>query len=1510
MEDGSESLLSPELMEELGGDVSDLIVAKKNKKDKRKRSEEVSEEVKVLAKKMSKAEQKRIDQIRNRKEKESKRSDYLQVINDNSISDLQRKLMVSSNDVGQSQTMKQLLASILKKQMAGLPITEQERNLLYKQSNESDDEDMMAVAFPVLPPVPVQPVVAPVAAPVEPPSTSLLFSFDSLQDDPKPNVEASSETTKPKKTKKEAKKDSSSSSVNSKPNNVGSKLLEQLAALKKAKLASSSSVITKLAVDSDSDNEAPALVPVPEKPSQSTSNVVSAVPTSMAAQRALAAKHENQHSLDRYLAGKTTYQKSEVVVPVNEFTGEILKPSAASAGADDVLTAASASKKSSSNRVKFSLNRPTEVEVSRMQLPVCSMEQEIMEAVINNDVVILCGETGSGKSTQVPQFLYEGGFARDNRMIGITQPRRVAVTSTANRVAYEVGAMDKEGKYLTMQDSNSSSSSSSTKNRKLPDPSEGCLVGYQIRFDSTTVGSDTRIKFMTDGILLREITHDLLLRQYNVIILDEAHERGVNTDVLLGLISRTLPLRRAQHAVEQAKWNKLSEEVRQKYEPPLAPLKLIIMSATMRVTDFQNPRLFPSPPPIIQVEARQYPVTTHFARKTELKNYLQAAHKKVCQIHRKLPEGGVLLFLTGKREILYMCHKLNKSLNSKKTAKAAAPATAGGISDSGISSADLSDKRANAKKVDEAFVSLGSNEEEAEEDQIDPLASLQGSAQFDDELEHDMATVENAATSSKKDKKRKSGSSGTASGGVSRELDLTALYRQYGRLGSGEGEQEQDEIDTDLDDDSDEEEEEEETKKEEEKPAAVVTDEAEGAVLSVREQMLREALKAAQGDAAAETGAATSATATKTDSTSGTTPAVPTEELPPPEPLKALILPLYAMMPPALQAKIFASVPPGYRLIVVATNVAETSITIPNIRYVVDSGRHKEKVQQQTGGAIAKYEVRFISKASADQRQGRSGRTGPGHCYRLYSSNFYHAHMEMFQPPEITCTPLEDLILQMKAIGIDHIESFPFPTAPPSSAIRSALSLLTYLGAVHTAASVLDAQNANQIMAKIDSTLNAAKGKKLPGLEDTRGLTSLGQRLVKFPISPRFAKMLVLAQDLPHLLPYVLTMVATLTEKSVFTYDEQSAASLAADLKKEGDSDSESDSDDLDSADEAALKSEKQQLARKKFLAHHEHGDALARLRGAGAYMYTVSQHINALNSQNAGVLKAMQKASEAERVLIQHKQLKYQLKNKSNASVPSVEALCEAQHLHQPALQSIMELRGQLQDICEGFSPSSKTDVTVPIPCSPPSQQEELQLRQILLRGYCDSIAKLVPLKVITEGSHLKQTTAYYSCNPAVTQPLYLHPTSNLYDRNHDHLPKYVLYGSLIQNKKGDTTYMTCNTVIDERWIASLAEDCPLLTFSAPLASPTPFYDASKDVVMCYVTPSFGARNWTLPSVQRPLFEYSLKALCPSLDVSASGEGVSRAILTALAKVEGSTPLGYRKMDESYRYWCCLCLY
>ena len=204
------------------------------------------------------------------------------------------------------------------------------------------------------------------------------------------------------------------------------------------------------------------------------------------------------------------------------------------------------------------LNRDPKIQASRLNLPVCGMEQEIVEAITLNDVVILCGETGSGKSTQVPQFLFEAGYG-ESGMIGITQPRRVAATSTAERVGVEMGepiisgahgqkgsaqnALKKKQKKNKSDKNNGNGVEDvAALNELTVDESEsvkqGGLVGYQIRFDASTVGEKTMIKFMTDGILLREVTSDLLLRQYSVILLDEAHERNVNTDILLGMISR------------------------------------------------------------------------------------------------------------------------------------------------------------------------------------------------------------------------------------------------------------------------------------------------------------------------------------------------------------------------------------------------------------------------------------------------------------------------------------------------------------------------------------------------------------------------------------------------------------------------------------------------------------------------------------------------------------------------------------------------------------------------------------------------------------------------------------------------------------------------------------------------------------------------------------------------------------------------------------------------------------
>ena len=203
-------------------------------------------------------------------------------------------------------------------------------------------------------------------------------------------------------------------------------------------------------------------------------------------------------------------------------------------------------------------------------------------------------------------------------MIGVTQPRRVAAVSMAARVAHEL---------------------SLTSSR----------VSYQIRYDAT-VSPSTTIKFMTDGVLLRELATDFLLSKYSVIIIDEAHERSMNTDILIGVLSRVLKLR-------EQMWKEGKEGIK--------PLRLVIMSATLRIGDFaENQALFPSPPPVINVAARHHPVTIHFNRRTP-SDYVNEAVKKTAKIHARLPPGGILIFLTGQNEITGVCRKLEARFSKK-----------------------------------------------------------------------------------------------------------------------------------------------------------------------------------------------------------------------------------------------------------------------------------------------------------------------------------------------------------------------------------------------------------------------------------------------------------------------------------------------------------------------------------------------------------------------------------------------------------------------------------------------------------------------------------------------------------------------------------------------------------------------------------------------------------------------------------------------------------------------------
>ncbi|KAM3329285.1 hypothetical protein ACQJBY_026382 [Aegilops geniculata] len=244
----------------------------------------------------------------------------------------------------------------------------------------------------------------------------------------------------------------------------------------------------------------------------------------------------------------------------------------------------------------------------RQRLPVYKYRKAILYLVERHATTIIVGETGSGKSTQIPQYLKEAGWAEGGRLIGCTQPRRLAVQTVASRVAEEVGV-------------------------KL-----GEEVGYTIRFEDETNPGMTMIKFLTDGVLIREMMEDPLLSKYSVIMIDEAHERSISTDILLGLLKKI-----------------------QRRRPEL---RLIISSATIEArsmsTFFSNRRKnsllkpadgLPNPEPaILSVEGRGYTVETHYLEEP-VSDYLQAAVNTVLIIHEKEPPGDILVFLTGQDDI-------------------------------------------------------------------------------------------------------------------------------------------------------------------------------------------------------------------------------------------------------------------------------------------------------------------------------------------------------------------------------------------------------------------------------------------------------------------------------------------------------------------------------------------------------------------------------------------------------------------------------------------------------------------------------------------------------------------------------------------------------------------------------------------------------------------------------------------------------------------------------------------
>ena len=428
------------------------------------------------------------------------------------------------------------------------------------------------------------------------------------------------------------------------------------------------------------------------------------------------------------------------------------------------------------------------------ELPIFAKKTEFQEELQKNQVLIVCGETGSGKTTQLPLYCLEAGRGI-NGLIGHTQPRRIAARTVSKRIADELQTQIGE------------------------------KVGFKIRHQDQT-SEQTYIKLMTDGVLLNEMQQDRYLNEYDTIIIDEAHERSLNIDFILGYIKQLLPKR--------------------------PDLKAIVTSATIDVERFSK---YFNDAPIIEVSGKTYPVEVIYRPVEEEDNdsRLKAIYSAIRELSN-IDTGDILIFLEGEGEI----HETDKYLRKQRLP------------------------------------------------------------------------------------------------------------------------------DTDV-------------------------------------------------------------------------------------------LPLYARLSSSRQGKIFS--PHNRRHIVLATNVAETSLTIPGIRYVIDTGKARIS-RYSVKSKVQRLPIERISKAAANQRKGRCGRTSEGICIRLYSEEDFNTRSE-FTQPEILRTNLASVILQMKLLNLGDIKNYPFLEPPEDKLINDGINVL----------------------------------KEINALDHKSKLTKTGRKIARMPIEPRYARMLLAANE-------------------------------------------------------------------------------------------------------------------------------------------------------------------------------------------------------------------------------------------------------------------------------------------------------------------------------------------------------------------------------------------------------------
>ncbi|XP_010252060.1 PREDICTED: ATP-dependent RNA helicase DEAH13 [Nelumbo nucifera] len=900
------------------------------------------------------------------------------------------------------------------------------------------------------------------------------------------------------------------------------------------------------------------------------------------------------------------------------------------------------------------VSRPKEVDIKRKDLPIVMMEQEIMEAINEHSAVIICGETGCGKTTQIPQFLYEAGFGSNksqarNGVIGVTQPRRIAVLATAKRVAFELGLhLGKE-------------------------------VGFQVRHDKR-IGDSCSIKFMTDGILLREVQSDFLLRRYSVIILDEAHERSLNTDILIGMLSRILRVRQKLYEEQQ---EKILSGVRISPENMVSQLKLVLMSATLRVEDFvSGRRLFYEPPPVMEVPTRQFPVTIHFSKRTDIVDYIGQAYKKVMAIHKRLPPGGILVFVTGQREVEYLCRKFRKASKDlcentakRKTESEVSAAPEAGSIDQDLELMDIKEAFEihdhSSHQQTDRFSFYDDNHGDLNESELD--SSYDSGTESELECDDDVGDPLNNETFEKE---------GNHSNVLEESGSLAPLKAAFVALASKNAPN---------------------PNSKEILPATATTEECSSQSPPISWKKHREG-------------------------------GVCLGALRP--------LPLYAMLPATAQLRVFEEVPEGERLVVVATNVAETSLTIPGIKYVVDTGREKVKNYNSSNG-METYEIQWISKASAAQRAGRAGRTGPGHCYRLYSSAVFSNFFSDFSTAEICKLPVDGVVLLMKSMGIDKVVNFPFPTPPEATALLEAERCL----------------------------------KALEALNDQGRLTPLGKAMAHYPMSPRHSRMLLTVIQIMSkvqsyaranlVLGYAVAAAAALSLSNPFIMQFEGSQGNKADLNQDEKSDTADGQKIPDKQEKLRQKRMKEiaKLARAKF--SNPSSDALTI--AYALQLFELTGNPAEFCQNNALHLKTMEEMSKMRKQLLQLV-------------------------FHQSSIDSFQQdfswIHGTIEDVEKAWRVSAYKH--------PLLLNEEEILGQAICAGWADRVAKRIRvLSGSSDGDIKANAVRYQAC--VVKETVFLHRWSSV-SRS---APEFLVYNELLHTKR---PYMHGVTAIKSDWLIKYA--------------------------------------------------------------------------------------------------------